>query len=274
MSFVDDSGTKLWYEVNGPVSGVPLVLSGGFGLLENQYDFVRETLAGHFRVIDWNYRGAGRSDRAWPGGAFNQDTWVGDLDKILTHLDIRNAVLWGTSTGSPISIHYAARFPHRVRALITFPMFKTDTGVRKAYEGFANVGEIFGYEALAALTSWIGVAAENLFTPRWAELARWEAEMFRKNFSLESLGATMAIVAGNDLRGDLEKIRVPTMLLMGESGNLGYTGAGNRALADEFLQHVPHAIIKVIPRGGGTYCMIEEPAATAQAVIDFVRSLS
>jgi pimeloyl-ACP methyl ester carboxylesterase len=97
--------------------------------------------------------------------------------------------------------------------------------------------------------------------------------MFRKNFSLESLGATMAIVAGNDLRADLEKIKVPTMLLMGESGNLGYAAPGNRALADEFLQHVPHATLKVIPRGGGTYCMIEEPAATAQAVIDFIHGL-
>jgi pimeloyl-ACP methyl ester carboxylesterase len=273
MPFVDDSGTKLWYEVNGPDNGVPLVLSGGFGLLENQYDFVRPTLVRHFRVIDWNYRGAGRSDRAWPGWVFNQDTWVGDLDKILVHLNIRNAVLWGTSTGSPISIRYAARHPERVRALITFPMFKTDAGLRKAYDGFANIGEIFGYEALAALTSWLGIATENLFTPQWAELARWEAEMFHKNFSLESLGATMAIVAGNDLRADLEKIKVPTMLLMGESGNLGYAAPGNRALVDEFLQHVAHATLKVIPRGGGTYCMIEEPVATAQAVIEFICGL-
>ena len=84
-------------------------------------------------------------------------------------------------------------------------MFKTDAGLRRGYDGFATIGEIFGYEALAALTSWLGIATENLFTPRWVELARWEAEMFHKNFSLESLGATMAIVAGNDLRADLEK---------------------------------------------------------------------
>jgi len=224
-------------------------------------------------VIDWNYRGAGKSDRAWPGGVFTQDTWVDDLEKVLAHLDVRDVVLWGTSTGSPISVRYATRFPARVKALITYPMFKADVGFRSAFDGFTKIGETFGYEALAALTSWIGVAEENLFTAEWARLAKWEAEMFRRNFSLESLGATMAIVASNDFTADLKKIKVPTCVLMGESGNLGYRAPGNRALADEFLNHVPHAELALIARGGGTYCMIEQPEATAAAVEKFVRGL-
>jgi len=271
MPYVNDAGVQVWYEVTG--SGPPLVLSGGFGLLHNQWDFVRPFLTDHFTVIDWNYRGAGRSDRAWPGGVYNQDRWVEDLEVVLSHLDLQDVVLWGTSTGSPITVRYAARHPERVRAMITYPMFKADPGFRSAFDGFTKIGETFGYEALAALTSWIGVAAENLFTAEHGKLARWEAECFRANFSIESLGATMDIVAGNDFTSELAKIKVPTLLLMGQSGNLGYDAPGNRALADEFLRHVPHAELAVIPRGGGTYCMIEEPEATAQAVIRFVNGL-
>jgi len=272
MPHIDDHGTALWYQVTG--SGPPVVLSGGFGLLHNQWDYVREILAREFTVIDWNYRGAGLSDRAWPGGVFTQDRWVDDLHCVLESLDVRDAVLWGTSTGSPITIRYAARHPARVRAVITYPMFKADPGFRNAFDGFTKIGETFGYEALAALTSWIGVASENLFQPRWGELAKWEAECFRRNFSIESLAATMAIVAGNDFSSDLAKLRVPTLVLMGQSGNLGYDAAGNRALADEFLRRVPHAELAVIPRGGGTYCMIEEPVATAAAATAFIRSLA
>jgi pimeloyl-ACP methyl ester carboxylesterase len=121
MPLVDDSGTKLWYQVTGLERGQYLVLSGGFGLLEDQYDFVRELLGRHFQVIDWNYRGAGQSDRAWPGGAFNQDTWVDDLEKILSYLGVQKALFWGTSTGSLITIRYAARYPSRVRAVIAYP---------------------------------------------------------------------------------------------------------------------------------------------------------
>lgn len=273
MPHFDDAGTKLWYQESGKRGAPPLVLSGGFGLLDNQYDFVRAKLAQHCHVIDWNYRGAGQSDRAWPGGAYSQDTWVDDLEKILAHLGLERVVLWGTSTGSPITIRYAARYPARVRAVITYPMYKADVGFRQAFDGFTKVGETFGYEALAALTSWIGVASENLFTARWAELARWEADMFRKNFSIESLGATMAIVAGNDFTSELAKLSMPTLLLMGKSGNLGHDSPGNAALAREFLAHVPHAELELIARGGGTYCMIEEPDATAAAVLRFVESL-
>ncbi|MGE3599695.1 MAG: hypothetical protein AB7N70_29545 [Dehalococcoidia bacterium] len=38
-----------------------MVLKGGVGLLYNQWDFVRESLSRHFAVIDWTYRGAGKS---------------------------------------------------------------------------------------------------------------------------------------------------------------------------------------------------------------------
>jgi pimeloyl-ACP methyl ester carboxylesterase len=271
MAICKTGGTELWYQVTG--QGAPIVLSGGFGLLHNQWDFVRDILAREYKVIDWNYRGSGRSDRAWPGGAFHQDTWVDDLEAVLDHLGIGQAVLWGTSTGSPISIRYAARYPNRVRALITYPMYKADVGFRKAFDGFTMVGETFGYEALAALTSWIGVASENLFTARHGELARWEAETFKNNFSIESLGAIMKIVAANDFGADVAKLKMPTMLLMGQSGVLGYDNPGNKALADDFLQRAPQTKLAVIPRGGGTYCMIEEPVATAQAVMTFIRSL-
>lgn len=193
---------------------------------------------------------------------------------MLDRLALKGVVLWGASTGSPLTIRYAARYPDSVKAVITYPMLKADPGYRSAFDGFTKIGEAFGYEALAALTSWIGLSAKSLFKAEWARLAKWGARMFRKNFSIESLGATMAIVAGNDFTSDFAKIKVPTLLLMGQSGNLGHDAPGNRALADEFLRHVPHAKLARVARGGGTYCMIERPRETATAVTTFIESLS
>lgn len=271
MPTVNDKGTELWYETTG--EGPPLVLTGGFGLLHNQWDFVRAALAEHFQVIDWNYRGAGRSDRAWPGGRYDQETWVDDLELVLDALDIQSVVLWGTSTGSPISIRYTAKYPDRVRALITYPMFKADAGFRQAFDGFRMIGETFGYDALACLTSWIGCAEPNVFGARQGEIAQWEAQCFEQNFSLSTLAETMRIVATNDFTSDVARLSCPVMVLMGDSGHLGYGEDGNRALADEFLRLATNAELKLIAGGGGTYCMIEEPAATAAAVIEFVRNL-
>lgn len=271
MPYVEDKGVQLWYRITG--EGQPLVLSGGFGLLDNQYDYVLETLAEEFKVIDWNYRGVGQSDRAWPGSCFHLDRWVDDLEFILNELGLEQVHLWGTSTGSQITMRYVARYQHRVKSMITYPMVKADVGFRNAFKGFQYVCETFGYDALAALTSWIGCAEENVFNAKWGEVARYETEAFQRNFTIESLNETMAIHANTDLTADLEKIKVPTLLLMGESGHLGYNTPGIKAQADEFMQRVPQARLKTIAGGGGTYCMIEKPAETAAAVKEFVKQL-
>ncbi len=271
MAHTTVDGSAIWYEVTG--EGPPLVLSGGFGLLENQFDFVREELARDFTLIDWNYRGVGRSDRAWPGRTYTLDRWVDDLEGVLAHLGIAQAFFWGTSTGSQMTMRYCARYPQRVKAMITYPMIMGDVGFRAAFAGFQYVAETFGYEALAALTSWIGVAKENLFEAEWGRMARWEADMFRKNFSIESLAETMAIHAHTDLRADIERIRVPVLVLLGATGNLGAEQPGVQALLEAFRERVPQAATSVIPAGGGTYCMIEKPAETAAAVRDFLLAL-
>ena len=80
MPYANDNGVKLWYDENG--TGEPLVVSGGFGLLHDQFAYIRDLLTPHLQVIDWHYRGAGLSDRAWPGG-YPFDRWVDDLGVIL-----------------------------------------------------------------------------------------------------------------------------------------------------------------------------------------------
>ena len=80
MAYIEDKGVKLWYEITG--KGEPLVLTGGFGCLHNQWDWIMDILNEDFQVINWNYRGSGQSDRYWAGG-YSLDKWVDDLELIL-----------------------------------------------------------------------------------------------------------------------------------------------------------------------------------------------
>jgi hypothetical protein len=45
-------------------------------------------------------------------------------------------------------------------------------------------------------------------------------------------------------------------------------------LMDEFLQYCPHAKVVTIPDAGGTYCMYEEPEATAKALKAFIDKIA
>ena len=270
MPYVEDNGVKLWYDIEG--SGEPLVLTGGFGCLHNQWEWIMKYLTPDFRVINWNYRGAGQSDLMWAGG-YPFDRWVDDLEFILNTLNIAKVNVWGTSTGSPLTIRYTSKYQSRVKCMITYPMFKADVAFRHAFKIFQDIGEGFGHAGLARFTSWIGSATQNQFSEEGNKLASLEAKIFQENFTIESLAKTLETFAHIDLTSELGKITVPTLVLLGESGMLGYEMPSVTQLVTDFQAHCKHAKLVTIKDAGGTYCMYEKPKETAEAAKKFIKSV-
>jgi 3-oxoadipate enol-lactonase len=270
MPYLEDNGVKLWYSMKG--EGEPLVLTGGFLCLHNQWDWIEKLLIEDFRIINWNYRGAGQSDLYWAGG-YSFDRWVDDLEYILNALSIEHVNLWGTSTGSTLTIRYAAKYQNRVKSMITYPQAKLDPTYRQAFKFFQDIGEAFGHEGLARFTSWFGSAEHNRFSDEGNRLGVHEHETFKENISIESLAKTCETYSHIDLTSELEKIEVPTLLLLGESGFLGSDNPSVAKAMEEFQEHCKHAQVTTIKDAGGTYCMFEKPKETAEAVKEFIKSI-
>ena len=271
MATVSDGPVELWYEVRG--RGPAVVLTGGFGLLHDQFHAVVDRLTEAHTVVNWHYRGSGRSTRTGPDGSWGLDRWADDLELVLEAGGIDDAVLWGTSTGSPISARYAARHPARVRALVMHPFIRSDGGGSRVFEGFASVARSFGYDALALCSAWIGCAAENDLAPAMLELARFEAESFRRNFAIDELGAILGALDGIDVSDDLQRIEVPVLALLGATGRMGAERSGTARALEELRSLVPRAEVAIVPGGGGTYCMLEQPDATLDALLAFLAGL-
>lgn len=68
-----------------------------------------------WRVIALDQRGHGRSDHA---PTYTREDYLGDLEALFRHLGLEKAVLLGNSLGGVNAYEFAARHPHRVRALI------------------------------------------------------------------------------------------------------------------------------------------------------------
>jgi len=270
MPYLEADGTRLWYSSTG--EGEPLVLTGGFLLLHHQFDWIVDILAGDFQVINWNYRGSGLSDRYWAGG-YSLDRYVDDLELVREALGLDSVHLWGTSTGSTVTIRYAAKYPDRVRSVTSYCMLRT-AAYRKAYETFVAIGESFGFEALAQFLSWIGVAEHNQFTEMQNRIAVHEAEAMKEIVSLESLAKTAETFSHIDLASELEKLRVPVLLLLGDSSAIGLKNPHVAELAREFQERCAHAKLATIPDTGGTFCMYEKPEETARALTEFIKSCS
>ncbi|OEU44964.1 MAG: hypothetical protein BBJ60_03840 [Desulfobacterales bacterium S7086C20] len=91
MSYVTSSdGKRIWYTVVG--NGQPLVLIGGSSIAHRQWDFMVPILRDHFKVILFDQRGAGLSDRSPIGISVEQ--WVDDLKLILDEIGVKNAHSW------------------------------------------------------------------------------------------------------------------------------------------------------------------------------------
>src|SRR3989449_936322 len=99
-------GTTIYYKDWG--SGQPIVFSHGWPLSADDWDAQMMFFLNHgFRVIAHDRRGHGRSSQ--PGTGHDMDHYADDLAAVTAHLDLRDAVHVGHSTGGGEVVRYIAR---------------------------------------------------------------------------------------------------------------------------------------------------------------------
>ncbi len=107
MPFITtDDGTEIFYKDWG--TGQPLVFHHGWPLSADDWDAqMLFFLAQGYRVIAHDRRGHGRSTQTAEGN--EMDTYAADVAALATHLDLRDAVHIGHSTGGGEVARYVAR---------------------------------------------------------------------------------------------------------------------------------------------------------------------
>ncbi len=91
------------------LTGQPVVLIHGYPLSGRAWDRqVPVLLEAGYRVITYDRRGFGKSSQ--PAGGYDYDTFAADLNTLLEHLDLYDAVLAGHSMGTGEVTRYLARY--------------------------------------------------------------------------------------------------------------------------------------------------------------------
>ena len=99
-------GVEIFYKDWG--SGQPIVFSHGWPLSADDWDNQMMFFLGKgYRVIAHDRRGHGRSTQVADG--HDMDHYADDLAALTTHLDLKNAIHVGHSTGGGEVVHYLAR---------------------------------------------------------------------------------------------------------------------------------------------------------------------
>ncbi|HEY6644264.1 alpha/beta hydrolase [Povalibacter sp.] len=108
MSFIKTKdGTEIFYKDWG--SGQPLVFHHGWPLSADDWDNqMMFFLSKGFRVIAHDRRGHGRSSQTFSGN--EMDTYAADVAALTAHLDLKNAIHIGHSTGGGELTRYVAQY--------------------------------------------------------------------------------------------------------------------------------------------------------------------
>jgi len=117
--FTVSDGLKLHYRDYPGSSEKPLLLCL-HGLTRNSRDFAQlaERYSPRFRVITLDFRGRAQSDYDTMPARYSPLTYAGDVQQLLEHLGIAQAVFVGTSLGGLVTMIIAALAPQRIVATI------------------------------------------------------------------------------------------------------------------------------------------------------------
>jgi len=108
------NGINICYEIYG--DGEPVLLVHGFGSKKESWIAQTQPLAEYFKVIRFDNRGAGKSDR--PETPYTMEVFADDINGLLDFLKIEKTHIIGWSLGGMIVQNMVLKYPHRVNKMV------------------------------------------------------------------------------------------------------------------------------------------------------------
>jgi 3-oxoadipate enol-lactonase len=243
--------------------GAPLFLF--HSLLSDRASFhaVIPGLLQSFRVLVPELPGFGGSSAVHGGLAAVADRMA---EFVREAADGQDAIVLGNGYGGFVALQMAIRHPDIAARLVL-----ADCGAAFSEPGrqaFRNMAAASKAKGLAAITD---VAMLRLFAPefqaRHPDLMRDRREAFLKT-DPEVFRAACEALAGLDLRPDLKKVTVPTLVLVGE-----FDEATPPPMSYELAAGLPNARLMIVS-GCAHVPQLQAPEQFLQTIGDFLPSVS
>jgi len=216
--------TNVHLHITDAGEGRPIVLIPGWPLSDEMYEYQYNDLINkNFRAIGITLRGFGKSDK--PYEAYNYDVHAADIKVVLKKLDVENAVLVGFSMGGAIAARYVSKYNSaRVSKLVLagaaapiwtqredFPYNLPKTAVDDLIkQNFADRPKLLSdFAKIFSATE----TSLNEGIGNWLNGIGLSASSYATAQCLVALRDT-------DLRPDLAKINIPTLILHGKKDKI------------------------------------------------------
>jgi aminoacrylate hydrolase len=253
------------FEEHGPAAAPPVILSAGLGGAGSYWQANLPALTGQFRVILYDHRGTGRSDRALPANP-TVDDMASDVLALMDGLGLEGTHFIGHAAGGLVGLALAVRAPQRLLSLVTVNAWT------RLDPHFARC-----FEARLALLRDTGPRAYLRAQPIFIYPATWSSE-HRNELDVElddqlahfqgaeNLEKRVAALQAFYLDDRLEEIRTPLLAIAAKEDVLvPWT------CTPAFADRIPSATTRLMDWGGHA-CNVTDPETFDRLILEFLRS--
>jgi pimeloyl-ACP methyl ester carboxylesterase len=260
MSFAEINGAACRYALAGQGAGT-LVLIHELGGSLNSWDAMLPLLPPTLRVLRYDLRGAGMSEKA--RGTNSLDALADDLAALLDHVGADGpVVVMAAAMGAAVAVRFASRHARRLaRMVLIGPALGVPPERREAARQLTDRIDRDGMRAIADAVLPKAFPDELWTSPeaRSLAIARWLGA------DPEGYAANYRILVDHDLRPELASVACPVLVLAGRFDPFSgpeAVDAGTAALPDRLFRAVE----------GGHFMTVQSPHLVADAVRDFLEA--
>jgi 3-oxoadipate enol-lactonase len=259
MLMADLGDLRLHYRIDGIPDGPALVFANSLGTDLRLWDKVLPLLPTGLKVLRYDMRGHGLSDA--PPGPYAMGALVRDLEALMDHLEIRDAVLVGLSIGGMVAQGLAVKRPDLLRGLV-LSNTAAKIGTRAMWEDRVATVRAQGVEALA------DAVLERWFPPAFratSEAAAWRNMVART--PVEGYAGCAAAIGRADFYTPTSGLRLPVMGIAGSED-----GSTPPDLVRETIDLIPGARFALIRDAGHLPC-VDQSRVYAGILTEFLAEI-
>ena len=250
--------------------GRPIVLIPGWPFSDEMFEYqYKDLINNNFRVIGITLRGFGKSDR--PYGAYNYDVFALDIKKVLNFLEIENAVLGGFSMGGAVAIRFVAsdhgaHFSKLALFGAAAPLWtqRLDFPYNLTIKAVNELIELNNHDRPMLMTQF-GRLLSATETTLNNGIMDW-LQGLGLNASSHATAESLIALRDTDLRADLAKISIPTLIMHGKKDKIC-----SFDLAEQMHAGIRDSKIIPFENSGHSLCL-EETEKFNEELIKFSKS--